>query len=252
MSDPTERFSSRAQDYARFRPGYPSELVDRLCELCLLRPGAPVAELGSGTGIFTRLLLERGLRVAAVEPNDAMRELAESILGSAPEFTSARGTAESTGLPPSSFDAVVAAQAFHWFDGPRTRAECRRILNAPRRVALAWNERDASATPLVRELEALLREFGTDYGRAVHREYDESIIDDFFGGAFVRSVFPNSQELDLAGLLGRVQSASYVPERGDPRHRSLMSALTDLYERRAERGVVRFVYQAKLYVGELG
>ncbi len=249
--EPTERFTSRVSDYARFRPGYPNELIDALCEQCELASGTSVAELGSGTGIFTRLLLDRGVRVFAVEPNDAMRAAAESTLAAANGFTSLSGTAEATGLPPESVDVVTAAQAFHWFDVARTRAECRRILRGSRHAALVWNERDADATPFLRELEALLQRFGTDYGRVVHRDYDESKVREFFGGTFTLRCFPNAQDFDLAGLLGRVQSASYVPARGDARHAPMLAALTELHAHHAERGLVRFVYTAKLYVGRI-
>jgi SAM-dependent methyltransferase len=249
--DPKERFTSRALDYARFRPGYPKELIDALSEHCELAPRAQVAELGSGTGIFTRLLLQRGLRVAAVEPNDAMRAVAESALASMNGFESVRGAAEATGLPASSVDLVAAAQALHWFDISRTRPECRRILRDGRFAALAWNERAADATPFLRDLEALLQRFGTDYGRAVRRDYDETKVREFFGGPFMRLCFANSQDLDLAALIGRVQSASYVPEPGHPRHGPMMAELTELHARHSQRDLVQFVYTAKLYVGRL-
>jgi SAM-dependent methyltransferase len=249
--EPKERFTSRVADYARFRPGYPLELIDALCEQCELARGADVAELGSGTGIFTRLLLDRGMRVFAVEPNDAMRAAAESTLGSTHGFTSLCGTAEATGLSPESVDVVTAAQAFHWFDVARTRAECRRILRGNRHAALVWNERDADATPFLRDLEVLLHRFGTDYGHVVHRDYDESKVREFFGGTFTLRCFPNAQDFDLDGLIGRVQSASYVPARDDARNAPMMAALTELHARHAERSIVRFLYTAKLYVGRI-
>lgn len=248
---PTERFTSRVADYTRFRPGYPRELIDALCEQCQLTRGTNFAELGSGTGIFTGLLLERGLRVFAVEPNDAMRAAAESVLASTSGFTSVRGTAEATGLPDRSVDVVAAAQAFHWFDVSRTRSECARILRGGRHAALIWNERAADATPFLRDLETLLQRFGTDYGRAVHRDYDEAMVRAFFGGPFARHDFPNSQDFDLAGLQGRVQSASYAPEPGHARHAPMMEALAELHARHAERGLVQFIYTTKLYVGRI-
>jgi SAM-dependent methyltransferase len=249
--EPTERFTSRVADYARFRPGYPAALIDALCERAQLARGAEVAELGSGTGIFTRLLLERGLCVLAVEPNDAMRSAAESALASNRGFTSVRGSAEATGLAASSVDLVAAAQAFHWFDVARTRSECRRILRESGQVALVWNERAADATPFLRDLETLLQRFGTDYGRAVHRDYDEAMVREFFGGPFTRCDFSNSQDFDLAGLRGRVQSASYAPEPGDARHAPMMDALAELHAHHSERGHVKFLYTAKLYIGRI-
>ena len=249
--DPKQRFSSRVQDYVRFRPGYPDALIDALCEHGALTPGADVAELGSGTGIFTGRLLERGLHVFAVEPNDAMRTAAEQLLGADPGFTSVRGAAEATGLPEQSVDLVAAAQAFHWFDVRAARIECRRILRRGGLAALIWNERAADATPFLRELETLLQRFGTDYGQAVHRDYDETQVRHFFGAPFTSHSFPNAQELDLAGFIGRIRSASYAPEPGHPHHAPMLVALAELYAQHAERDRVRFLYTSRLYIGPL-
>src|SRR5207249_4322865 len=112
----TERFSSRVEDYVRSRPSYPSAAIDLLASRCGLSPAAVVADIGSGTGILTELLLASGAQVIGVEPNDAMRAAAEARLGARARFRSVKGTAEATTLPPASIDLLVAGQAFHWFD----------------------------------------------------------------------------------------------------------------------------------------
>jgi len=106
---PTERFSNRADEYARWRPSYPSEAVDAMG----VAPGALVADIGAGTGISSELFLRRGCRVVAVEPNAAMRDKAEQALAAYSDFRTASGTAEATGLQDESVDAVFCAQAFH-------------------------------------------------------------------------------------------------------------------------------------------
>src|SRR5688572_11749971 len=113
--DPTGRFTHRADAYVKSRPSYPAGLFDVLRDECGLGPSSVVADLGSGTGIFTRLLLERGATVHAVEPNDDMRGEAERTLASEPRFHSVKGTAEATTLAAGSIHLVTAAQAFHWF-----------------------------------------------------------------------------------------------------------------------------------------
>src|SRR5262245_29361777 len=115
-SDPTRRFGSRADDYAKARPSYPPEVFDFLENNFGLSAGQTAADLGSGTGISAELLLDRGLRVFAVEPNEAMRATAEKTLGARAGFVSVDGRAETTTLPNNSVDWVYAAQAFHWFD----------------------------------------------------------------------------------------------------------------------------------------
>ena len=165
-SDPTARFTSRVDDYVRARPGYPPEVVRLLETECALGPGKSVADVGSGTGILTRDLLETGATVYAVEPNAAMREAAEAALeplsppgerGRGEGFVSLAATAEATTLPDAAVDLVIAAQAFHWFDRDAARQEFSRILREPRWVALVWNERAESGTPFLEGYETLLR-----------------------------------------------------------------------------------------------
>ena len=123
MDKPTERFTSRADAYARYRPGYPPAAVTLLQQRCGLSAQAVVADVGSGTGILTALLLASGAQVFGIEPNDAMRAVAEASLQDWPRFRSVNGTAENTTLAPQSVDLLVAGQAFHWFDVPKARAE---------------------------------------------------------------------------------------------------------------------------------
>src|SRR5436309_1900995 len=139
----TERFTGLAQLYAKCRPGYPDAAIDYLLERCRLGPGARVIDLGCGTGISTRLLARRGLRVTGVEPNANMRRQAEAE-ALPPDVPAPRyvvGQAEATGLPGGTADAVVAAQAFHWFDADAALCEAHRLLVPDGWVALLGYER---------------------------------------------------------------------------------------------------------------
>src|SRR5271154_1515768 len=128
VQDPTARFSSRVEKYVRYRPSYPKEVVALLGKQCGLTAESVIADVASGTGIFTRLLLENGNRVFGVEPNAEMRRAGEEYLAAFPRFTSVAGTAEATTLPDHSVDIVTAAQAAHWFDRAKARREFVRIL----------------------------------------------------------------------------------------------------------------------------
>jgi ubiquinone/menaquinone biosynthesis C-methylase UbiE len=127
-SDSTQRFSNRVEQYARYRPSYPESLIDFLIEKCALGSDAEIADIGSGTGLFSQLLLDRGLKVHAIEPNNEMREEAEKTLASFSEFQSGNGTAEQTGLANKSIDLITSAQALHWFDRKKARQEFERLL----------------------------------------------------------------------------------------------------------------------------
>jgi SAM-dependent methyltransferase len=246
--EPTERFSDRVEDYARFRPGYPPAVLDVLRRETGLTPRHVVADLGSGTGLSARLFLEHGNEVLGVEPNRAMREAAERLLSGWPGFRSVAGTAEATTLPAGSVDLVVAAQAFHWFDAVATRAEVGRILKPGGWAALLWNTRTGS-TPFLREYDALLVRFGTDYQRIRHDQMGDEVLAWFPRGAVLRRTVPNPQSLDLESLTGRLLSASYTPPAGHPDREPMLRALEALFRRYQEDGRVRFEYETRLYVG---
>ena len=114
MEGSTTRFSGRVENYVRYRPAYPQALIDNLMANCTLDQLSTIADIGSGTGIFSRELLDKKLSVLAVEPNLQMREAAESILSSYSQFTSVAGTTEDTSLADSSIDLITVAQVFHW------------------------------------------------------------------------------------------------------------------------------------------
>lgn len=251
--DASARFSDRADDYVRGRPGYPEPLFDAIVELGKLEPGATVADLGAGTGISTEPLLRRDLRVVAIEPNDEMRSALATRLGGKPGLVIVAGSAEATGLAGRSVDLALAAQAFHWFDVPRTQAELHRILvDSWARVALVWNARRATGTPFVEVYEELLLRHGTDYKEVGHRGIGRERLANFFGGPFEERRFDNVQRLDFVGLSARLLSSSYVPAAGKPGHDAMMRELRRIFDEHAEEGVVEILYDCELSIGPLG
>src|SRR5678809_577516 len=150
VQDPTQRFSSRVGNYVRYRPGYPFAIIDLLKNECGLTPASVIADVASGTGIFTRMLLENGNRVYGVEPNSGMRKAGEDFLGPYPSFTSVAGTAEATTLDDRGVDFVTAAQAAHWFDREKACREFIRICRPGGWTVLLWNERRTGSTPFLR------------------------------------------------------------------------------------------------------
>jgi SAM-dependent methyltransferase len=251
LPDPRARFTDRVADYVRYRPDYPTGVLEALRQAGL-GPGTAVADVGSGTGIFSNLLLESGAEVYAVEPNEAMRRAAEELLGGEPRFHSIAGSAEETGLSAGAVELVTAAQAFHWFDPPTARAEFRRILRPGGMVALVWNSRRERSTPFLAEYEELLKRYGTDYGRVNHRQVDGDRVREFFGGTVERLTFPHAQALDRGGLRGRLLSSSYTPREGDPARAPMLAALDAIFNRHAAGGAVSIEYETELYLGRMG
>ena len=248
--DPTLRFSSRVEHYRRYRPGYPPEAIDLLRDRCGLGPQTRVADLGSGTGILTALLLDRGAQVFAVEPNAAMRSAAEALLGTRGGFVSVAGTAEATTLEAHSVALVLAAQAFHWFDPERARNESLRILAPGGWAALIWNEPPENLTAFLAEYDALLRRHAPEYVRVRGLRAREQGIREFFGGAPQRAEFANRQIFDFEGLKGRLMSSSYAPQPGEPQHAPLIAGLRRVFERHQLGGQVVFPYRTLVFFAQ--
>lgn len=251
---PTERFSNRAEDYRRYRPGYPKGVTDLMRDTCGLAPGAPVADIGAGTGIFTKLLLEAGYEVTAVEPNDAMRAAAEEELSGFPRFHSVAAPAEDTGLASASFDAITVAQAFHWFDHAAAKAEFLRLLRPDGWVFIVRNQRLEGSSPFARDYEKMLKTLGERYRAIGHRdrEAQAAAIRDFFPANSLRiAQFDNPHEMDWPGLRGRFLSVSYVPVEGQPGHEELLSSLEGIFHAHARDGRVRFDQITEVHYGRL-
>jgi ubiquinone/menaquinone biosynthesis C-methylase UbiE len=251
MSDSTKRFSSRVDNYIRYRPGYPAEIIDLLKSQYGLTTDNLIADIGSGTGISSQLFLKNGNSVIGVEPNKEMREAAERLLKGYSKFQSVSGTAEATTVKDHSVDFIVAGQAFHWFNREPTRKEFIRILKPNGWVVLIWNDRKTEATPFLVAYEQLLKRYSTDYEKVDHKQIDAQVIQKFFEpGIASLHAFPNQQLFNLDGLKGRVNSSSYAPEPGHPNYLPLMNALEAAFETYQVNGAVSFDYDTTVYCGQ--
>ncbi len=245
IMNPLSRFSDRAGAYAKYRPSYPEEAIASILE-GLGNPSQLVAaDIGAGTGISSRLLAQRGVRVIAIEPNAQMREAAAPH----PLVEFREGTAEATNIPDASVDLVTCFQAFHWFDPEPTLREFHRILKPSGQLAVVWNNRDNDD------------EFTEDYTRLVkiasnnHPAESRLIsVDPLLASPLFPNVqchtFTYRQQLDLDGLIGRAQSVSYIPKEGEA-YQQLISGFQELYDRkRDENGFVYMTYCTSVYLGE--
>lgn len=247
----TARFSDRVENYIRYRPGYPTQVLDLLRAECGLQPSHIVADVASGTGMFTRLLLENGNSVFAVEPNAEMRESGVHQLESYKRLVSVAGTAEETTLRSASVDFVTAAQAAHWFDLPRARAEFVRILRPGGWCVLIWNERLTSSTAFLREYEQLLLTYGTDYEEVRHEKTTAMIHEFFAPSPCEERVFSLRQQFDYDGAAGRLLSSSYAPLEGHPKYAPMMQQLQRIFHAHAVEGIVEFEYKTRVYYAHL-
>ncbi len=250
-SDATSRFSDRVENYVRYRPGYPPGALQVLQGECGLLPTHVVADIASGTGIWTRILLEHGNPVFAVEPNAEMRQAGERLLAAFPKFISVAGKAEATTLADASVDFVTSAQAAHWFDREKARREFARILRPGGWLVLIWNERLVDTTPFLREYEQMLLNFGTDYEKVRHERTTDEVNEFYDPQPFHERVFALRQEFDYTGLEGRLLSSSYAPGPGHANHEPMLKELRRLFDEHARQERVAFDYKTRIYLGRL-
>jgi len=251
MNNSTTRFSNRVDDYVKYRPAYPVAIVTFLQTNYGLTADKLIADIGAGTGISAALFLNAGYHVVAVEPNKEMRDKSAELLGSSPAFKAQDGTAEHTGLTAGSIDAVIAGQAFHWFDSKKSREEFNRILKANGIVVLIWNERK-TISPFETEYDVLIVKHARDYVKVDHRNIDTEHIAAFFAPQPVHlEVFANRQVFDFEGLKGRLLSSSYMPARDEQGHEAMIADLKTLFEKYKQNETITINYDTKVYVGQL-
>lgn len=246
-----DRFSSRVENYAKFRPGYPPGILDVLKSDCGLSGESLIADIGSGTGLLAEVFLKNGNAVSGVEPNELMRAKAELLLQGFANFTSVAGTAENTTLPNRSVDFITAGQAFHWFDQAAAKQEFIRILKTDGWVVLVWNARRLDETAFLRDYEGLLLRYSSDYPVVRHENVDAGIAG-FFAPEPMKLVnLENAQRFDFEALKGRLCSSSYAPEPGNPNFELMLDDLQGIFNAHNEDGVVSFDYDTRIYYGHL-
>jgi ubiquinone/menaquinone biosynthesis C-methylase UbiE len=219
---------------------------------CGLTRDSKVADVGSGTGLFAKLLADFGCHVTGIEPNADMRHAGEEYLAQYPNFTSHEGQAEHTGFPDHGADLITAAQAFHWFQPDPSREEFRRILKPGGWVVLIWNERLVPADGFLAGYEQLLQTYAPDYGEVDHRRIGPAALNAFYSHQNWReAAFEYVQYFDLEGVRGRLLSSSYAPQAGSPQHEPMLNMLSQLFERFQVEGRVPFNYETRVFYGRL-
>jgi ubiquinone/menaquinone biosynthesis C-methylase UbiE len=250
VTNATQRFSSRVDNYVRYRPGYPTDVLELLKKECGLTSESVIADIAFGTGIFTRMLVENGNRVFGVEPNAEMRRAGEQLLESYSGFISVAGTAEATTLAEHSVDIITAAQAAHWFDREKARREFGRILKPGGWLVLLWNDRRMDSTEFQRQYEQLLRTYGTDY-EDVRQRGMTLALEGFFGQSFQTREFEYKQTFDYAGIEGRLLSSSYVPQKESPSYDPMLRELRRIFDDHQVNGRVSFDYDTRVHYGHV-
>lgn len=244
--NPKSRFSNRAENYAKYRPNYPKEIIDFLNEVVGFNKNSVVADIGSGTGILTKMFLDNGNTVYAVEPNKEMRQAAERELESYDNFNSIDGASDNTKLESESVDIITAAQAFHWFDPQPTKKEFLRILKENGAVVLMWNIRKRVPDEFMNEYIDLVYKYSENFN--TKSDTDKETIPNFFKPKTVhKKVFDNPQVSDYERLKGEMLSFSYMPTETHEKFPAMIKELEDLFNKHNKNGEVTIQYETHLY-----
>jgi SAM-dependent methyltransferase len=251
MPNSTERFTKTVENYIKYRPSYPNEVLTTLIQDCGLTPNSIVADIGSGTGFLAKLFLDYGNKVYGIEPNEAMRQAAAELLKSYTNFYNQAGSAEASGLTSQSIDFITAGTAFHWFNPIAAGIEFKRILKPGGWVLLVWNVRDEEF-PLIKDYEKLISGFGTDYNTSKASEFDHTATENFFSPHSMKvKSFTNRQIFDWESFKGRLLSSSFSLRPGDNGYEEMLNELRKIFDRYQQNQQVEFRYQTKLYYGQL-
>jgi len=243
------KFDKMGEVYAKFRPTYPQAFIEYLHSHVGIGKESVVADVGSGTGILTKQLLDLCEKVFAVEPNADMRTVAENDLSGYKNFVSVNGTAESTTLQDNSINFITVAQAFHWFDRVKFKAECNRILKPTGKVILVWNSRDLNVQS-VKDSDEINRKYCPNFkGFSGGVDSFENNFAGFFTGKYESRAFQNDLTFDLDGFIGRTLSGSYALKESDESYPAYISELTECFNKHAVNGQMIMPNNTESYVG---
>lgn len=248
-----DKFNGMGKVYSKYRPSYPLNFVDYLFTDVGMSQSSIIADVGSGTGILTRQLLEKGSKVYGIEPNADMRVIAETNLNNFPGFTSVSGSAENTTIDDNSVDYITVAQAFHWFDREKFKKECQRILKPEGKVILVWNTRD-NENELVIESYEVNRKYCPNFkgfSDGMYGKTNNDDFSDFFNGEYETKVFLNNLIFDMDGFIGRNLSASYALKSNDAQYNDYVNELKKIYEKYSNNGQLIMPNLTRSYVGSV-
>ena len=249
----TKKFDNMGKLYACHRPAYPQDFIDYLCSEIGLCASSIVADIGSGTGILTKQLLESGAKVYAVEPNDDMRLISEQGLKDYGNFYPVKGTAENTSIYDKSVDFITAAQAFHWFDAQKFKTECNRILKPSGKVILVWNSRDEES-PAVQKSDMINKKYCPNFkgfSGGMRGTEDDTNFSGFFTEGYEKKVFSNNIIYDKNGFVGRNLSGSYALKEDDENYLHYVSELDAVFDKYSINGQFVMSNYTQSYVGSV-
>lgn len=243
--NPTNRFSNNIKKYELYRPSYPKEIIEYFNKKIDLK-NMIVADIGAGTGIFTKLLLENGNKVYSIEPNEKMRHTAIKLLSEYEEAEFIDSKAESILLDDNSVNIITVAQAFHWFNTKKALQEFYRIIRDNGYVILLWNDLSYNSN-FRNEYESIFKEYSEEYNKINHKIHEEELNKIFYPNKIIKETFNFHQILNLNDFIGRFLSSSFSPHEKDGCYGDFVFSVKKLFNKYKEDEKVRIQYNSCVY-----
>jgi ubiquinone/menaquinone biosynthesis C-methylase UbiE len=248
MNNNINKFTDKAENYAKYRLDYPIEILNYFYDYDFNKTSL-IADIGSGTGKLSKLFLENGNIVYAVEPNDNMRNMAYSLLNGFNNFISINGSAENTTLLNGIIDFAVVGQAFHWYDAQNALNEFKRILKNNGVLVLVWYSRKTNS-PFFSEYDNMLKRFPA-YNGNDHKNTSDEIIEKYYSKDYKKIILENCRELTFTELLGSFSSSSYTPKEGTQEYIESKILLEKIFGKYEIDGKIIFEYEFTIYIGRI-
>lgn len=246
-----KKFDAKGSIYVKGRPAYPEQIFEYLIKINVIKENTTVADIGSGTGIFTLQMSPFVNGIFAVEPNDDMRDKADLLYKEFSNIVSVDGTAEATTLENACVDLITVAQAFHWFDRNSFKMECQRILKENGKVFLVWNDRDTSSEIIKDNFEVNKKYCPNFKGSSNGIDFSKDGFKDFFEGGFELIEFENHLVYDKEAFISRNLSSSYAPKATDDCYDEYVNAISEVFDKHSKNGKVNYPYITRCYIGKV-
>lgn len=247
-----DKFSGRASVYAKYRPTYPQALLDYLYLEVGFNSASLIADIGAGTGIFSKLLVAKGSNVICIEPNHDMLKVAQRELADFPQSRFIQAPAENTGLASNSVDFITAAQSFHWFDRQLFQRECQRILKPHGKVVLIWNTKDSHDQLTIENAQLNKRLCPNFKGFSGGIDKTPQAYKDFFkNGHCDYKTFQHDLFSDEQTFIGRNLSSSYAPMAGSVTYNDYVQAIKQLFAKYNTNNIIKIANITRCYIGEV-
>ena len=246
------KFNGKGNSYSKYRPSYPKEYIDYLVKENNLNRDSKVFDVGAGTGILTEILIKRGLKVTAIEPNLDMAIFIEELTKEYSNLNFIKSLAEDINYNKKDVDLITVAQAFHWFDVARFNSQCKKILKDSGKVALLWNIRDGN-DEIIKESFNICKRLCKNF-KGFSGGIGDNIgnIKSFFkDGQYSYIEFENNLEYNLEMFIGRNISASYAPNKGEKNYKIFIKELTDLFNKYKRNEKIIIKNKVKSYIGNV-